>query len=84
MTKVITVSTNDFLPDETTGKYVATFTADTIGFNDSRFFHVSKFLKNVSGTFQNVVLSYEINLSGDLIIHSDEAIAGRLVLDTDT
>lgn len=84
MTKVITVSTNDFLPDEETGEYIATFTADEIGFSSSRFFRVCKFLRNISGVFQDILLAYEINLNGDLIIHSDEAIAGRLVLETDS
>lgn len=84
MTKPITVSTNDFVPDTESGKYIATFLAADIGFNGTRFFRVCKFLKNVSGTYKNVILSYEISSSGDLMIYSDEPIAGRLLLETDS
>lgn len=84
MTKIITVSTNDFILDTSTGKYVATIAADTLGFNKTKFFKVSKFLKNVSGTYHNIILAYEISLNGDLIIYSDDAITGRLIIETDT
>lgn len=84
MRKIITVSTNAFQLDATLGCYVATFTADTIGFDGTRNFNVCKFLKNVSGTYHNVILSYEINTSGDLMIYADEAMTGRLVLETDS
>ena len=84
MTKPITLSTNDFLPDAESGKYVATILAADIGFSGTRFFRVCKLLKSVSGTYKNVILSYEINSSGDLMIYSDEPIGGRLLLETDS
>lgn len=83
MTKIFTVTTNNFMPSEESGLYKATFLADDIGFSGSRNFRVCKFLRNVSGVYKNVLLSYEINLSGDLIIYSNETMAGRLVLETD-
>lgn len=83
MTKTMTLSTNDFQPDTDSGKYIATILAADIGFSGTRFFRVCKLLKNVSGTYKNVVLSYEINSSGDLMIYSDEPLTGRLLLETD-
>lgn len=83
METIHNISTNDFILDTTTGKYTCTVLADAIGLNGSRFFHINKFLRNVSGTYHNIVLAYEINTSGDLIIHSDEAFAGRLILAAD-
>lgn len=84
MTKVMTLTTNAFTRDDTLGCYVARFDADTIGFSGSKYFRVCKFLKNVSGTFHNVLLSYDISASGELTIYSDETMAGRLVLETDS
>lgn len=83
METIFVISTNDFILDETTGKYLCTILADDIGLNGSRFFHIAKFMKNVSGTYHNVILAYEISSSGNLIIYSDEAIAGRLILAAD-
>lgn len=83
MVKVMTVSTNDFIPNEETGMYEATFAAADIGFSNSRYYRVSKFLRNVSGVYKNIILSYEINSSGDLTIYSDMEMTGRMVLETD-
>lgn len=83
MTKIYTVSTNHFTYDEELGLYKAVFTADSIGFSGTKFYNVRKFLKNESGEYRNVIVSYEISLTGDLTIFSDVAMAGRLVLDTD-
>lgn len=83
MTKAMTLSTNDFQPDTESGKYIATVLAADIGFSGTKFYRVCKFLKNVSGTYKNVILSYEISSSGDLMIYSDVPIGGRLLLETD-
>lgn len=83
METIFVLSTNDFILDATTGKYTCTILADDIGLNGSRFYHIAKLLKNVTGTYHNVILAYEINSSGDLIIYSDEAFSGRLILAAD-
>ena len=82
-TKIYTVSTNNFTYDDTLQTYKAVFTAASIGFDGSKLYRVSKFLKNVSGAYHNVIVAYDINTSGDLTIYADEPIAGRLVLNTD-
>lgn len=86
MQKVLTLSTNDFQPvaDVETGKYKATILAATLGFSGSRLFRISKLLKNDSGVYKNIILSYEINSNGDLIIYSDEIFTGRLIAETDS
>lgn len=81
MTKIITLTTNNFIL--TGEKYVATVTASSIGFNSSRYYRVSKFLRLIDGIYCNVILSYEITTDGNLLIYSDEPITGRVVLNTD-
>lgn len=84
MTKIITFTTNNFIQANPDEKYIATFSAATLGFSGVKTYRLAKCLKSIDSGYQNVLLSYEINSSGDLLIYSDEPFSGRLIAITDT
>lgn len=77
-------TTNNFIPDETTGKYVYSLSASDTGISTQNY-RVAKLLReDASGVYHNVVLSYHIFEDKHLEVYSDEAFDGRIVLVTDT
>lgn len=77
-------TTNNFIPDASTGKYVYSLSTSDTGITTQNY-RVAKLLrKDSSENYNNVVLSYRIFEDKHLEIYSDEAFEGRLVLVTDT
>ena len=79
-----TFTTNNFLPDATTGKYVYSLGVSETGISTQNY-RVAKLLrKDSSENYHNVILAYEIFADKHLEIYSDEPFDGKLVLVTDT
>ena len=83
-TKAISLTTNNFLPDASTGKYVCSLNTSDTGISTQNY-RVAKLLRlDDTDTYHNVVFSYRIFSDKHLEVYSDEPFNGRIVLVTDT
>lgn len=77
-------TTNNFIPDPATGKYVYSLTTSDTGIS-TQHYRVAKLLREDSaGVYHNVIFSYRIFEDKHLEVYSDEAFDGKIVLVTDT
>lgn len=79
-----TITTNLFLPDETTGKLKLFYTCSQMGFSNEKY-RVAKFLReNDEGNYENVELPYVIGTDGSFSAFSDEVFNGKALFVSDT
>ena len=79
--RIYNMTTNDFIYDESIGKYVMHVT--DLGFTSVNF-KIEKLIRsNEEDTYKNIIPCYEILADKTLKIYSDVAFAGRLVVATD-
>lgn len=80
--KVYSVTTNNFVYDETIGKYV--YHVTDLAFSSMNF-KMEKLLRgDTEAGYKNVIVAYEILPDKTMKVYSDEAFAGRMVVNTDT
>lgn len=69
-----------FVWNETLQKYVVTISADTMGFDASQYITVIKVLRkeNATAPWKNIIVAYDIDTSGNLILYFDVVFTARL------
>lgn len=78
-----TFTTNNFLPDAETGKYVYSLNTSDTGFSTVNY-RVAKLLRDCDdGSQKNAVCAYRIFDDKHIEIYSDQPFNGRIVLVTD-
>lgn len=78
-----TFTTNNFTSDTTTGKVKMVITAETLDLGGGMNIRLSKLLRQDSGKYANAIAAYEVDLSGNMTIYSDEPFNGKLVITSD-
>jgi len=75
---------NMFILDETTGKYVVTITAETIGFG-TQHLGIVKVQRKESNTdnWKPVLYYYEVDTSGNVYLYFDIIFTGKVSFITD-
>lgn len=75
-----TFTTNAFQPDEASGKYKMTLTADTLNLGGGFNIRLSKLFRSYGGHYENVIESYEVDTGGNMYIYSDQPFSGKIVV----
>lgn len=77
-------STNSFQYDQNICKYKMIITDSETHLYSGSDVRVSKLLRMNNGNYENTILSYDIDIDGNVEIYSDEIFEGVLVITTDS
>ena len=78
-------TSNQFIQNTETGIFTMTITNETLAnLSAGSGIRLSKLLRRTgTNKYENVIAAYEVRLNGDLLIYSDEAFDGMLVITSD-
>lgn len=73
---------NNFVPDETTGKFIVTVTAEALStaFNSDENSYVVKCLRLDGERYREILFYWEVWTTGDVKLYFDETFTGLLTI----
>lgn len=81
--KIVNITTNNFIPDEASGKLKLSFSMSAVGMSSANY-RLAKFLRQTdSGDYKPVIMPYTIAADGSFEALTDEAFTARAIFISD-